>query len=347
MYQQYEQYNGENFENGQNNNYDYEKYVRMQYAKNSDKNILKKSGRTFAFSICAYFLLAFLMGIFIKFIVGKFPDYKVIVNNFLSLSGLTIIESILFLGLPFLISYIILKKRKITGMIPLGTTYNKKASAYIVMFMLPVVMLSTMFINYVSIIIQGISGLSFESGLENIRFTGPLEIIMAVISMALVPAIIEEFVVRGVILQPLRRYGDMFAVVVSALIFSFMHGNMVQIPYAFVGGIYFGLVAVATGSIWPTIILHFLNNLFSVIVTAVDCNVSMAAANVVAITMTLIMVIVGIVGAVLFYRMNYKIHIAKGVQTLKLSEKLSAFFLNPYMIIAFVYVLFSTMGSIS
>lgn len=87
------------------------------------------------------------------------------------------------------------------------------------------------------------------------------------IECAVVPALVEEFAVRGVIMQPLRRYGDRFAIVMSALIFALMHGNMLQIPVALIGGIALGYFAIATKSIWTSVAIHFANNLIAVIVT--------------------------------------------------------------------------------
>ena len=85
-----------------------------------------------------------------------------------------------------------------------------------------------------------------------------------VLRSALVPALVEEFAVRGVILQPLRRYGDWFAILVSALVFGLMHHNMTQVPFAVVAGLALGYCAVVTGSLWITILIHFLNNFIAV-----------------------------------------------------------------------------------
>ena len=81
--------------------------------------------------------------------------------------------------------------------------------------------------------------------------------------IAILPAFAEEFAFRGVTLQLLRPYGEAFAVVGSAFAFGVMHGTVVQIPFAFVGGLFFGYLVVRTGSIWPSILLHFLNNSLS------------------------------------------------------------------------------------
>ena len=71
----------------------------------------------------------------------------------------------------------------------------------------------------------------------------------------------EELIFRKLLLQPLRQGGDMFAVMVSALIFGAYHGNFDQFPYAFVVGLLYGILAVRSSSMLPTLLLHFINNL--------------------------------------------------------------------------------------
>lgn len=72
----------------------------------------------------------------------------------------------------------------------------------------------------------------------------------------------EEIMFRRLILDRLRPYGDAFAVVASALAFGLMHGNLSQLLYAFTLGCVFGYVALVTGRIWHTILLHaFINSI--------------------------------------------------------------------------------------
>ena len=78
--------------------------------------------------------------------------------------------------------------------------------------------------------------------------------------MVIVPAFLEEMVFRGAILQPLRRFGDGFAIVVSSVLFSLSHLNLYQIPNAFIMGLLMGYFVVRSGSLWAGIIIHFVNN---------------------------------------------------------------------------------------
>lgn len=72
--------------------------------------------------------------------------------------------------------------------------------------------------------------------------------------------IMEEIIFRGVVLRHLEPYGKRFAIVMSAFLFGIFHGNLVQIPYAFLVGLVLGYVAVEYNILWA-MVLHMINNL--------------------------------------------------------------------------------------
>lgn len=85
-------------------------------------------------------------------------------------------------------------------------------------------------------------------------------IIIYVIALTVAPAFIEEIIFRGIVMQSLRRFGDMFALVASALIFGIFHLNLIQMPYAFILGLCIGYFVMRTGSLWVGIMIHLVNN---------------------------------------------------------------------------------------
>lgn len=89
-------------------------------------------------------------------------------------------------------------------------------------------------------------------------------VLLCYISVAVLPALAEEFAFRGVIMGSLRKYSDALALVVSSSAFALMHGNFVQMPFTFCCGLVIGFIAVRTNSLLPGIIIHFLNNAFSI-----------------------------------------------------------------------------------
>ena len=70
----------------------------------------------------------------------------------------------------------------------------------------------------------------------------------------------EELLFRGLVLRSLEGYGKRFAIVVSALLFALIHGNLLQLPFAFLTGLVLGYVALEHHFGWA-VLLHMLNNL--------------------------------------------------------------------------------------
>jgi membrane protease YdiL (CAAX protease family) len=87
--------------------------------------------------------------------------------------------------------------------------------------------------------------------------------ILSLLNTTLLPAFFEEFIFRGVLLGQLRRFGNGFAVFVSAILFGIFHSTLHQVPFAFLVGLVLGYIIVRTNQIWITIAVHFYNNAFA------------------------------------------------------------------------------------
>jgi len=81
--------------------------------------------------------------------------------------------------------------------------------------------------------------------------------------MCVVPGFCEEFLFRGAILNNCRPFGRTNAILISALLFSLMHQNAEQIFYAFIAGIFLGIIYEKTGNIWCGTVIHIFNNFLS------------------------------------------------------------------------------------
>ena len=97
-----------------------------------------------------------------------------------------------------------------------------------------------------------------SSGLFN--YSGKLATILLFIQIAILPAIFEELFIRKGVYGILKARGVVFATVVSALVFATIHLNFTQFIFAFLVGILFAMVREKTGKLYPTMILHFINN---------------------------------------------------------------------------------------
>jgi membrane protease YdiL (CAAX protease family) len=168
------------------------------------------------------------------------------------------------------------------------------------------------------------------------------------LSIAVVPALVEEFAVRGVILQPLRKYGDRFAILASALIFAIMHGNLIQAPFALIAGIGIGYAVCITNSIWTGILIHFCNNLYSVIIEfLVDDITDETKLNSIYIALTVVLYAVSIIGSVVFVVIKNKRKIMPSFTALTEKQKMRAFIFSVPMIIALLMMIKITSNFIS
>ncbi len=103
-------------------------------------------------------------------------------------------------------------------------------------------------------IIDSVSGITEKNGL-----------LIGLLSAAVIPAIFEEAVFRGVLYNEYHKVNKRVAIFLSALLFGLLHQNLNQFMYAFVIGIIFALVIEATDSIVSTMIIHFFINGTSVV----------------------------------------------------------------------------------
>lgn len=95
---------------------------------------------------------------------------------------------------------------------------------------------------------------------------------LVLISTVFIPALMEEFVCRGLILGHLKKYGDGFAVIISSLLFGVMHGNFEQTPFAFLVGLVLGYITIKSKTIWIAVFVHGFNNLISVVMSYLPKN---------------------------------------------------------------------------
>lgn len=90
---------------------------------------------------------------------------------------------------------------------------------------------------------------------------------LSVFVVALIPCLFEETIFRGVFYNEYRKSNIKMGIFLSAFLFGLMHQNFNQFTYAFAMGIVFALLIEATDSIVSTMVVHFVINANSVIMT--------------------------------------------------------------------------------
>ncbi len=118
---------------------------------------------------------------------------------------------------------------------------------------------------------------------------------LSTIATAIVPALVEEFACRGIILGSLRKYGDTFALVASSISFGVMHGNLGQIPFAAFLGLIIGYTVLKTGSMRVAIAIHFFNNFTAVLFDYLQQGLSEFTTNMIYIAFQSIIMALGVI----------------------------------------------------
>ena len=90
-------------------------------------------------------------------------------------------------------------------------------------------------------------------------------IFLVIFTHAVLTAVLEEALFRYIPLAYLTPYSKRGAVLFSALFFALAHCNLFQIPYAFIAGVIFAVLDIAFDSVIPSLLIHFVNNLISII----------------------------------------------------------------------------------
>ncbi|MFE4367124.1 CPBP family intramembrane glutamic endopeptidase [Streptomyces sp. NPDC056835] len=97
---------------------------------------------------------------------------------------------------------------------------------------------------------------------------GALSFLLTILFGAIATPIGEELAFRGVLANALGRYGPWVGVIASSAIFALVHGVNIIMPIAFVVGATSALLLRKTGSVWPGVCVHAVNNGISVLLPA-------------------------------------------------------------------------------
>lgn len=107
-------------------------------------------------------------------------------------------------------------------------------------------------------ILTRLTGIEFAVGITDSILN--FKLIWILVITVIVAPIVEEFLFRKVLIDRLIVFGDGAAIVVSALMFGFIHGNFSQMFYCILIGLIFGFAYVRTGKLKYSIGLHMLFN---------------------------------------------------------------------------------------
>lgn len=329
-----------NYQNTQNNYYQnlYNMFGTNNPLLDKEASEIRRLGIN-AGTACLGFIILQYVYVFILRILGlSWVAARDVIYGY----GLGALGQVLYVFVPFFILFLTSSEKEKSRIMKFDKPKNTKM--YILSLFIGFG--ACMLLNFFSNILLGafsVVGIDFLSGTENVPVAEtPLEYLVTILGVAIVAPMLEEFAFRGVLLQPLRKYGDKFAIFTSSLIFGIMHGNMVQAPMAIAAGMVMAYLCIKTESIWTSISIHILNNL-SACILDFYYNKNPDAPEFPSAVILSAFISMGAVAVPVFFKMNKK-KLSKGKSAIDNKQKHNIYLCVPTVLLAVIHCIYSTIN---
>ncbi|GMG97426.1 CPBP family intramembrane glutamic endopeptidase [Tepidimicrobium xylanilyticum] len=168
----------------------------------------------------------------------------------------------------------------------------------------------------------------YEGFIENLVFT------------AITPALLEEILMRGIILDGYRNKSFFVAALINGIMFGMLHLNFFQFFYTFIAGFIASYLVFATNSLYAAMIFHFINNGFPTILNYIyPSEPDTAYAVSPSLLNSLIQVMLSVIALSLFIHLLAKIN---GINLIKHKQKSNEKIFNwPLITSIILFILFS------
>ena len=160
---------------------------------------------------------------------------------------------------------------------------------------------------------ENLAELLFKS--NPLPFDDSSSVAVELILICVAAPLLEELMFRRLLMDALRPFGDVVAILYSGIAFGLLHMNFQQLFYAAGVGLIFGYVMVKTNNIWYCIGLHAALNTTSAIILpfmdGVDLNnPDLQSASFIAVGFFVgVLLVISVTGIVLFFANIKKIRV--------------------------------------
>ena len=156
---------------------------------------------------------------------------------------------------------------------------------------------------------------------------------------------IEEMVFRGFLLQSLRRFGDGFAILIGAIIFSAFHANIYQLPVTFIMGLVLGFSVIVTGSLWTGIFIHMLHNGYLIITSVMQENLPYDKFILLICSVFALYILIFIISLIsLAKKCDYIFNLDVQKTVYSMGQKISIYFSTFPMILVMAFIIMRTLS---
>lgn len=175
-------------------------------------------------------------------------------------------------------------------------------------------------------------------------------LILSTLYICVLGPVMEELIFRGFILKNLQKFGNISAILLSALLFSLFHQNLVQLVPAFITGLVLGFLTVKSGSLVPAILAHIVNNVVRILPELLPGG---AETDSLVLWVYSILIFVLSIAGICVFLVHYKKEFwamshVENANGMRIKKKVGAVLSTPWAIIFFcLYALLIALGFVS
>lgn len=236
----------------------------------TERRVLQRYSNGLGFATLLYFVLSAFVPFIILSVFAIFrPAIRIYGNQVLASANIiqlvNILSSSICLFVPFFLFVLLCR-------VPLRIAFPLRAFSATLCVPCVFVALAVSVIGVTSsnLISAMLSILNLQPHTDLYMPDNAAAMLLFAVQLCIVTPLLEEFVFRGMIFQSMRRFGDSFALVLSAILFAMFHGNLVQAPNAFLMGLVIGYFVLYSGSLWVGVIIHAVNNTLSLMLDLIS-----------------------------------------------------------------------------
>lgn len=156
--------------------------------------------------------------------------------------------------------------------------------------------------------------------------------ITLIIYTIIVAPITEELLFRGIMLNKLKQYNKIYAIIIVSMVFGLLHGNLPQTIPTFIISIFLCLITLKSGSILPAVSIHMINNGVAQIT-----NINNDVFNLISDIIIIVVIVVAVILMIKEFKNRGKYN---------LEYRIKDYFNNWAGILILIFAIISLLGSI-
>lgn len=261
--------------------------IQVGFVMKEKKEFVEKNEYSLADAFkCFFFLLISVIGVSIVFeiVLAIVSSTSGIAFDELLKSDIVTIIKYLLSPIIFIVFFVVYTRSKKLSPKEALSDGQKISLLPISISMVLAVICIFLFTPFMNLIEYWFSGMGYSADntiplVDKMQSNG-LYFLLGILIYALLPAIAEELIFRGIIQKSLSsKLNGVATITLTTIMFVLMHGALQQTVYQMIVGIMLSFLVCVGGSIVYSIILHFFNNLFVLLFSTFDIVSYLSSGN--------------------------------------------------------------------